>query len=61
MNVNSKMINPPGMVMEHGGGMSSQSNRQSLNMNPYQNQHKSVPNSMIQSSNNSPVSNSRGG
>jgi len=30
-------------------------------MNPYQNQHKSVPNSMIQSSNNSPINNTRNG
>lgn len=30
-------------------------------MNPYQNQHKSMPNSMVQSSNNSPINNNRNG
>lgn len=48
------MNGPTGKIMTPGiidptqsGGVSSQSNRQSLNMNPYQNQHKSMPNSMV--------------
>lgn len=35
MNMNGSKVLAPSIMEHHGGGMSSQSNRQSLNMNPY--------------------------